>query len=308
MKKIKFIDFKMNRCESENFYKQDKKLYNLKTNEDFKRLYNELLNLINNKEDETYNLYELQNLINKLSVWYEFKYPDLNVSFLDLSSIGMRKFQDLSDKMNYYQMINSFPDYTQDILNCFYRIGCTRVFEICNIYNKKNKIIKKIPIIRIYINQNGNSSYVSIDSSNGIVYETNINGIKINYDNKISLEEFYNMLVRIFPEEIENFSKLLKVINIHNKELELRKEILKLTALKILYSKDTIATFGYRRAIIFINEMNKEILNLNLSTEEIENIVSKDYSYDESNTTFVDDSKIKKAFSFHIFRKNIEKK
>lgn len=297
-----FFDFKLNANQAENFYKQDKKLYNLSTNEDFKKLYNELVNLINNERHETYDIYDLQNLIDKLSIWYEFKYPDLSVSFLDLSSIGMSKFQDLSDKMNYYQMLNSFPNYTKEILDCFYRMGCIRVFEIRNICNKK------IPVINFYINQNGNSSSIYIDSRNGIIYEANINGIKINYNDKVSLEEFYNMLISKFPEEKENFSELLKVINIHKKELELRKEILRLTALKILYSKDTIATFGYRRAIIFINEMNKEISNLNLSTKEIDNIVSKDYSFDESNKTFVDDDENKKTFPFSFFKNRRNKK
>lgn len=300
-----FFDFKLNAYQAENFYKQDKKLYNLSTNEDFKKLYNELVNLINNERHETYDIYDLQNLIDKLSIWYEFKYPDFNVSF---DCIEIRDFKDLSDKMNYFQMLYSFPRYTREILDCFYRNGCTRVFTVENIYNKKNKIIKKIPLILIDINQAENISSVYIDSKDGIIYESNINGIKINYNDNVSLEEFYNMLVSKFPEETESFSELLKVININKKELELRKEILRLTALKILYSKDTIGTFGYRRAIIFIDEMNKEISNLNLSTEEIDNIVMKNYSSDESNKIFVDDAKSKKTFSFHIFRKNKEKK
>lgn len=82
----------------------------------------------------------------------------------------------------------------------------------------------------------------------------------------------------------------------HNCDVELRNKVLQLVALKLLYSRRTIPERGYERAKRFINEFNKK-MNLNISTEEIDNVISKDYTNTEKVNTVTDKEKnpLKKA-------------
>ena len=63
--------------------------------------------------------------------------------------------------------------------------------------------------------------------------------------------------------------------------MELRHRILQLVALKLLYSRNTIPERGYERAKRFINEFNKK-LGLTLSTEQIDEIIHRDYTNNKS--------------------------
>ena len=74
-----------------------------------------------------------------------------------------------------------------------------------------------------------------------------------------------------------DLSELESVINDYAIDLELRKNILQLTALNILYSKNTTLRYGYARAQKFIEEFNEQIPNLNLSTEEIDKIKNNEF-------------------------------
>lgn len=58
--------------------------------------------------------------------------------------------------------------------------------------------------------------------------------------------------------------------------MEIRNRILQLTALKILYSKRTTPDNGYRRSKKFIEDLNRD-LEINLSTDEIDEIITRDY-------------------------------
>lgn len=62
--------------------------------------------------------------------------------------------------------------------------------------------------------------------------------------------------------------------------MELRHRILQSVALKLLYSRNTIPERGYERAKRFINEFNKK-LGLELSTEQIDEIIHRDYTNGE---------------------------
>ena len=69
----------------------------------------------------------------------------------------------------------------------------------------------------------------------------------------------------------------------HNCDLELRKRILQLIALKLLYSQNTTPGRGYKRAKKFIDEFNKE-LHLNLSSEKIDNIINTNIEIEKSDS------------------------
>lgn len=74
-----------------------------------------------------------------------------------------------------------------------------------------------------------------------------------------------------------DFTELKESVYDHDCDIELRNRVLQLVALKLLYSKNTIPERGYERAKRFINEFNKK-LNLTLSTEEIDEAISRDYT------------------------------
>ena len=73
-----------------------------------------------------------------------------------------------------------------------------------------------------------------------------------------------------------DYNELIETILDRELRLSIRKEILELAALKMLYSKNTIPEYGYERAKRFIKEMNKK-LNANLTTDRIDEIMNKDY-------------------------------
>ena len=54
-----------------------------------------------------------------------------------------------------------------------------------------------------------------------------------------------------------------------------------------MYSKNTIPERGYERALRFINEFNKK-MNLELSTEEIDEIMNRDYKNEVKEETTKD--------------------
>lgn len=74
-----------------------------------------------------------------------------------------------------------------------------------------------------------------------------------------------------------------KIELIHKIDLKLREILLQLTSLSIIYSKNTSPERGYLRAKKFIEEFNEYIPNLNLSTNEIDEIMNMDYINDFNN-------------------------
>lgn len=100
-------------------------------------------------------------------------------------------------------------------------------------------------------------------------------------DNKddLNLDELLSIFKEKYTNELD-FTELKESIYNHNCDMELRHRILQLVALKLLYSRNTIPERGYERAKRFINEFNKK-LDLTLSTEQIDEIISRDYTNGE---------------------------
>ena len=99
-------------------------------------------------------------------------------------------------------------------------------------------------------------------------------------DNKdIYLDGLLDVLSEKYADELD-FSELKVCINDHKCDMELRNRVLQLVALKLLYSRNTTPERGYERAKRFIGEFNKK-MGLNLTTDEIDDIINRDYSKDE---------------------------
>jgi len=116
---------------------------------------------------------------------------------------------------------------------------------------------------------------ISANYKTGIVNEMSLLRLNLDRDQKIKLDELLKVLEK--SDRNINLKELKDCVNNHNVDLELRKKLLQYVALKLLYSKNTIPERGYERAKRFINEFNKHIPDLKLSTTEIDKLMGTDY-------------------------------
>ena len=100
----------------------------------------------------------------------------------------------------------------------------------------------------------------------------------VNFDN-IILDKLLLMFNERYKDELD-FIELKESVYNHNVDIVLRNKILQLVALKLLYSVNTIPERGYEREKRFINEFSKK-LGLELSTEQIDEIIHRDYTNGE---------------------------
>lgn len=266
--------------EVKNFYKEDERLYDLKENKKFLIMFNHLI-------DEGYSLFigidEMQDLIDRLFTWYEIKYPEREFDFYDgkLTSDFVTK-KELSDLMNINQLFFRLSDYQIKLLEGNYRTISMKEYPIYE-EGKKIGVSKKV---YFKINRNENDIYynkhkdfiISADAVSGKVdtdYETDkyITG-------NVTIDDIYRKFKEEYTDRLE-FEVLEKAIN--NKYIDnyLRDSILEFVALKLIYSKKTTPERGYIRAKRFIDEFNSR-LGLNLTYEEINRVMNKDYSEDKS--------------------------
>ena len=98
-------------------------------------------------------------------------------------------------------------------------------------------------------------------------------------EKNITLDELLILFKKNHAESLD-FTKLEKCIYDHNCDMELRRQILQMAALKLLYSDRTIPERGYKRARIFIHEFNQN-LGLDLDSKEINEAINRDYTNEE---------------------------
>lgn len=281
--------------QAERFYEQDSKKYEVLENKEFLSW---LKNSIKNGYHPFIDIEGLQNLVDDITNWYEIKYPEREMEFYE----GIRYFdfenvKSLSKLMNIKQLMYRLPREQLYLMECNYRStgGCIK-----SIYDDNNKVIgqKAILFMSIY-RKNVESSIVP----NFLLYaDTGSGKVEIDYNLKdyvnadsITLDELLNLFKEKYSEEF-SFTELEKCVYNHNCDVELRNKVLQLVALKLLYSRRTIPERGYERAKRFINEFNKK-MNLNISTEEIDNAINKDYTNTEKvdNVTVKEKNPLKKA-------------
>lgn len=281
--------------QAERFYEQDSKKYEVLENKEFLSW---LKNSIKNGYHPFIDIGGLQNLVDDITNWYEIKYPEREMEFYE----GIRYFdfedvKSLSKLMNIKQLMYRLPREQLYLMECNYRStgGCIK-----SIYDDNNEVIgqKAILFMSIY-RKNVESSIVP----NFLLYaDTDSGKVEIDYNLKdyvnidsITLDELLNLFKEKYSEEF-SFTELEKCVYNHNCDVELRNKVLQLVALKLLYSRRTIPERGYERAKRFINEFNKK-MNLNISTEEIDNAINKDYTNTEKvdNVTVKEKNPLKKA-------------
>ena len=283
-------------AEAKRFYKEDKKEYEIGNNKDF-------INWLKTSIHNGYNCYididELQELIDNIVNWYEIKYPERELEFFEgIQHLNFKDIKSISNVMDLRQLLFRLPHKQLCLIECGYRAkswGKTPAYEA-------GKEIAWIPTIYMSIKRKNIEEYDALSEitpyyllkaehmTGKILKNYELSDYIENEDN-LYLDEVLSILNKKYSDELD-FSELKQCIYNHNCDLELRHRILQLSALKLLYSRNTIPERGYKRAKRFINEFNKK-LDLTLSTEEIDEIMNRDYTngekWEEVLKTYVDE-------------------
>ena len=271
----------MTKDELKNFYNNDLKKYDLKENTYFKVMFNRLL-------EEGYNLFigldEMQDLIDRLTFWYEIKYPEREFDFYDGKIVQDFAFKkELSDLMDINQLFFRLTDNQVKFLKGNYRSKIEKEYPIYE-EGKKIAVSKKV---YFKINRNSNDKYyskhkdfiISADAISGKVdsdYET----LKYIDNDDITLNDLFQVFSENYADCLD-FLELDQALKNNYVDNYLRDDILNFVALRLLYSKKTVPERGYKRAIRFMDEFNKR-LGLNLSYDEIDKLMNNSYKEDNS--------------------------
>lgn len=271
-------------AQARKFYEQDQREYNLEENKEFLSWFKDK---IKNDYYPFIEIEELQELINNITYWYEIKYPEREFEFEEgIKNLDFKSITPLSKSMNIYQLMYRLSDDQLCLINGEYRSNCG---GIRNIYNGGSKVVDQKAVLYIVIKQI-NNNYNANGINNNLIICAYPNGEVIINDSlkkyvdkeRINLDELLSLFEEKYSHNLD-FSVLKAVVDDHNCDLELRKRILQLIALKLLYSQNTTPGRGYKRAKKFIDEFNKE-LNLNLSSEKIDNIINTNIEIEKSDS------------------------
>lgn len=271
-------------AQARKFYEQDQREYNLEENKEFLSWFKDK---IKNDYYPFIEIEELQELINNITYWYEIKYPEREFEFEEgIKNLDFKSIAPLSKSMNIYQLMYRLSDDQLCLINGEYRSNCG---GIRNIYNGGSKVVDQKAVLYIVIKQI-NNNYNANGINNNLIICAYPNGEVIINDSlkkyvdkeRINLDELLSLFEEKYSHNLD-FSVLKADVDDHNCDLELRKRILQLIALKLLYSQNTTPGRGYKRAKKFIDEFNKE-LNLNLSSEKIDNIINTNIEIEKSDS------------------------
>lgn len=271
-------------AEAERFYKQDTKNYEIEKNIDF-------LNWLKISIANGYNCFidtkELQELIDNIVTWYEIKYPERELEYFEgTRDIDFQNIKRISNIMSIRQLLYRLPHNQLCLIECGYR---AKGWGQHQVYEKDKKVSWKTSIFMKINRKKAEETNLWLDrESYFLLHADHTTGkVLVDYnlkeyiDNKddLNLDELLSIFKEKYTNELD-FTELKESIYNHNCDMELRHRILQLVALKLLYSRNTIPERGYERAKRFINEFNKK-LDLTLSTEQIDEIISRDYTNGE---------------------------
>lgn len=202
--------------------------------------------------------------MNDIVAFFEFKYPDNFLSDLLYKSTSKEEqkteCQRLAKTLNIEQLkYRIYHDYVQ-FLECSYR----NYIHI----KRDTKKIWEWKCCSILIDDDGYINPYDLDDLEKQSFLKNIKGI----------EKASDLLGRFIESNNEvDYSELKKVVDTHKARIKLRNMVLELIPLNMIYSKNTLPEYGYIRAKSFIRMFNREY-GLNMVTEEIDEIMTKDYS------------------------------
>ena len=271
-------------AEAERFYEKDTKDYEIEKNKDFLTW---LKTSIKNGYHCFMKIEELQELIDSVVNWYEIKYPERELEYFEgTRHLGFQGIRRISDVMDIRQLLFRLPHNQLCLMECGYRAKGWGQYPI---YENGKEIDLKVQIFMKINKKNkeecnpwyGGTTYFLLQADYMTGEVLNYYELEDYIDNEenISLDELLSVFNEKYSNELD-FTELTESVYDHNCDMELRDRILQLVALKLLYSRNTIPERGYERAKRFINEFNKK-LGLALSTEQIDEIIHRDYTNGE---------------------------
>ena len=267
-------------AQAERFYGQDTKDYEIEKNKDF-------LIWLKTSIKDGYHCFieaeELQELIDSIVNWYEIKYPERELEYFEgTRHMNFQDIRKISDVMDVRQLLFRLPHNQLCLIECGYRAkgwGQHPIYEngkeigwkaqIFMSINRKNEeesdsLLGKTPYFLLH------ADHMTGEVSNDYELEEYLDS-----EENLNLDELLSIFKEKYTDELD-FTELKESVYDHNCDMELRHRILQSVALKLLYSRNTIP----ERAKRFINEFNKK-LGLELSTEQIDEIIHRDYTNGE---------------------------
>ncbi len=297
-------------AQAKRFYKQDTKDYEIEKNKDF-------LKWLRNSIDDGYHCFieieELQQLIDDIVKWYEIKYPERELEYFEGTRyMNFQDIKSISNVMDIRQLLFRLSHNQLCLIECGYRAtgwGLHPIYE-------NGKEVGSEPQIFMRIDRKNEEECNPWLGNYFLLYANHMTGeVLTDYElkeyivnkEKISLDELLSIFNKKYNDRLD-FTELKESVYDHNCDMELRHKVLQLVALKLLYSSNTIPERGYERAKRFINEFNKK-LGLTLSTEQIDEIIHRDYTngerWEEVLKTYVDKNGEKHSY---LTVENIAKK
>lgn len=247
----------MTGLEWENFEKYDNKEYIVEQNTEFIKYYEEKL-----KEGyyPVLDLNEIQNLIDKLAMFFEFKYPEemFNASMYPdgTKKEVFHKCSKIAKKLDIEQLKYRLTHKELYFLDCEYPIYFTL---------KRPKELFKSDNSMVRIESDGKIDPLELESLKFDGFIENIDGIT----------RVEDLLVRYFSQETNiDYSELERAITNHKNSVAIRNKVLEMTMQKMLYS--SLPEHGYVRAKRFMKMFNKEY-NSGLNMKKLDDIMSIDY-------------------------------
>lgn len=254
-----------------------------------------------------YNVYsdisEISKLIDFIANWYEVKYPD---NVIDMSiecykqEVGngmyfhlaeppyaLRKTENLSEYMDYYQLMLRLPRSMHKVIECWYKgnMSARSSSHIMTSISLKESLVENVTHLLV----SEIDGYLDLNSTQFL--KTNCATI----DELIDKNKYYN------EEEFLNLdlSDPIKIVETHNIDLEIRNRIFNIIILK-LFESSPDKNVGYIRAKLFINEFNKYIYNLNLDSKIIDEEMENKELYEEDAIYVLEYTKIKDLANYVI--------
>lgn len=248
----------MTGLEFENFFLLDKRKYILEENEEFLKWYSE-------KEKQGFksiiSIEQMQDLINKVVLFYEFKYPNEMLVYINNSdySNAIENAKSISKLLNFEQLkLRLYHDYIQ-FFECSYGYQVTLRREKKNLWDLTRETV------RVY--DDGLLDEYDLKCLKESGFLDDITGIT-------RIEDLYGRYESIDTDV--DYSELKEWIQIHKYRVSLRNRILNIIPYAFIYSENTLPRYGYVRAKSFARLFSKEY-NVKIDLDEIEEIMEFNY-------------------------------
>ena len=246
--------------EYENFHKADDERYVLNKNNEF--VHYEYMKKCSCDFNPIINRDEMQDLINKIVMFYEFKYPNYMLSTLQRSfdedeiknALEIAKMLDLNELKS--RLHHDYVQFLECSYGAFLRL------------KRPRKYLWELTETDIRVDSDGKIEPYDLENLKEYQFLDDITGIT-------RIEDLYGRFSSIDTDV--DYSELTRWIEMHKFYLTIRNKVLKVIPFALIYSKSTLPEYGYIRAKSFIRTFNKEF-GLNMNLDELDEIMNRDYS------------------------------